>query len=1399
MTNDQLIQRVQDNLPEDLSLEEIELLRERVGQSPELRGVLADHLYWEQFLNTGLARETLSADQVVARLRAQRLAARTRRWRLFGWPMLVLAAVAAVVLSVRAWNGSQKAADELAQLPAGQPAASEAKTPADKNSPAGAAATMPAEAAAPEPAIDPLAQFSTDKPRPFRETCFQPLLPLETEADLNRLKALWHPTHGSTALARGKQNAAGVTLSGTFELRAPWPPGQVLRLTPLDLDRLEFHIASGPNLASLRFIERPAPVWAAYCSRAAGPRGTHEPELLAATDGDRYRRTAGGPIELRYQDGLLVLSRGDVLLLAAPLAGKPDRISLDVPSRAMLGNLAFAPGEPFPLAAQDKPAAGQTPEPKSRPQPAAALFKGELPAGMTQMAAADGVCELVAKDNAKPGWVALDVDQPGTRELIFHVESASSGTGLVLLDADGRARDGIGFTSIRRTQQLVVGYARPTDRVTEAREHQKGFMPLVSAPLWIRILAGPSLKCWTSADGRHWATALGGRSSDGRWQRIGLYCAAGKGQRSIRLRNVAMHGLPTLAALADKHGGRAFESAPDVAAWLSAALGAKPGELERADWLQSCAARTLSAGCRRELARGLIAALLGQVPTMPGAFDKQCDLIDELAVLCDGNDPMATRQVVEAYVTLARRPADEKPWQPYSRIRRRLAESPPLYPANTASLVEPLVRAEILELVYHDAWDELDRLCKQVDFFDSSSLRKKTADRQQAAQLADWAAALVRRNRPTKGESGGAIPAAWRHPLIEQLGKEGFNILAELDAALAGSSYKDACQLISSVTPREAIGLLPNSSDPALLVSLPGAVALAMRDHPPLREAMQAEFAPLGQLRLRQATAADDVDGVEAVTIQFYGTTAARQAHVWLGDRALAAGDFSEAEAHYRSAADEARVAADEPAGSADASIAARLRLAGAMQGHDVGRPIEAAVQLGDELIQPGAFEKMIGEMLARSAADRSRDEGSGSSWRLLAAEGVEPAGYRARRASRLNVSSAKQSAVADGVPWDPVACETTLTLTAKAAIVSNPAEIAAYDRTSGQSLWKISGGSPPQRGSTWPPVAMRPVALGSAVLVRRWQSGNSQLVCVENGKIAWQTPPSVRVASDPLVLGDRVLAVTAAALPQEMLELSLTAYDPQSGQQLAQHPLAQFRDLWQHEMPCELALAGDTVLVSGGGCTLGCTRDGEAKWLRRETWVGGVVDQRTWPRHYGPPLVREQFACLAQPGVPAVSCVETSNGRLAWQRPMGDLLRLVAVLPGELLVQTARGFEALSLKDGSTVWQHAAPQALDGWLASEQSGFVYARRESLGKKESQVRLVWLDIKTGSQRASTTLGDWPSEQAMLGPLAAEGSHIWAVAGSKGRESARELLELIPAGPAADESDDAWRDRWLASP
>ena len=64
--------------------------------------------------------------------------------------------------------------------------------------------------------------------------------------------------------------------------------------------------------------------------------------------------------------------------------------------------------------------------------------------------------------------------------------------------------------------------------------------------------------------------------------------------------------------------------------------------------------------------------------------------------------------------------------------------------------------------------------------------------------LLDWAQALVAEHLKTGTPAGRSLPPAAGHPLVERWSKEDYNIAAEFQAALAGHSYREACQIISS-------------------------------------------------------------------------------------------------------------------------------------------------------------------------------------------------------------------------------------------------------------------------------------------------------------------------------------------------------------------------------------------------------------------------------------------------------------------------------------------------------------------------------------------------------------------------------------------------------------------------
>src|SRR5204862_1570421 len=124
----------------------------------------------------------------------------------------------------------------------------------------------------------------------------------------------------------------------------------------------------------------------------------------------------------------------------------------------------------------------------------------------------------------------------------------------------------------------------------------------------------------------------------------------------------------------------------------------------------------------------------------------------------------------------------------------------------------------------------------------------------------------------------------------------------------------------------------PDSRDARLLVSFPQAVSGSMRDYPALRRTMVEQYAKLGRLRVQQSIAESNMVNVRAATVQFFGTEAAAEAHLWLGDRALALGDFGRALGEFDAGARSAVPGQME-------SLAARMRLAGALLGREQSTP----------------------------------------------------------------------------------------------------------------------------------------------------------------------------------------------------------------------------------------------------------------------------------------------------------------------------------------------------------------------------------------------------------------------------------------------------------------------------
>ena len=161
---------------------------------------------------------------------------------------------------------------------------------------------------------------------------------------------------------------------------------------------------------------------------------------------------------------------------------------------------------------------------------------------------------------------------------------------------------------------------------------------------------------------------------------------------------------------------------------------------------------------------------------------------------------------------------------------------------------------------------------------------------------------------------------------------------------------------------------MPDPRDPQLSISLDTAFGAALHHDATLREMMTRQFGPAGMLEVRRAMDQSDADSVLAAAARYRGTEAAAEACLWLGDRAVGGGEFNRARVWYRQAAQNGNAALAK-------RVAPRDRLAAAMLGQDVGKPVTEPVQFGEVNMPAGEFESLVADMRKTHAADGQSDQ----------------------------------------------------------------------------------------------------------------------------------------------------------------------------------------------------------------------------------------------------------------------------------------------------------------------------------------------------------------------------------------------------------------------------------------
>ncbi len=1222
------------------------------------------------------------------------------------------------------------------------------------------------------------AAFDGDDEAPvFSAVCFDDFDPRIERPQHDDLKKWFSQVPGQRFHLHETRTEVGPSASvdGVMRLQMPWREDVALRLSLTRHDRLAIHFFKGSDGVTLMYYAQSRDMWAAYVTTRRPGQPKPETYALAATDETRALRTnirQGGTIELRCRDDEVILSRGDIVLLRAPFHGLPEDVYLD--GKVTFHGIAAVRTRDFPAKPEPRPIDFET------DRPAEFEWTEHLSEKAQTEKLEDGAVILSSNAAEQSSWIATPMPKVGIHEIVLQIDEATPGTGVYLGRKNGQPKEIVRFARDRRTGRLCVILREDELHEHDFRPVNEHIAPIASEPVWIRLLlASGSLRWWISADGVNWALPdLPLAYRTGGISHIGLHCVSKKDDCRIRLRRLELHSLPEFSALADAalvEQAPAIIDAANVGVWLAKATEAQPDDVALDDWRRACAVRVLSVGGPRVLDMQLVDLLLDDAADRKLPLDRQRALLDEAALLLDLRDDHGRlTNLVRRYHELGIVAMTQANRRPFSWIRPALMSVPMATPYDIKVADEENIQIELMQLCHNGRWREALDLCKELRFMHI-----------QRVSLAPWAEATALRNLPRDvGEYRVAQRKDdWQHPLIDDISKDAYNALAELQAILDSDAPEDAARIVMNLDAEMLYGTAPHTADRNLLVSLPTAVRLLLNDHPDLGLTINDKFAQAARLRVRQAILEDNAAVIELATSQFAGSETAAEAHCWLGDRALSNGWFAQALSQYRQAADSCGIAMRR-------ELLARQMLAAALMGSQLDESKPDEVSLGQLQLTGAEFESLIAEQLKRAQPNASADPTVNGAKEELPA----PTGLQVHNRSRLDGPVGKDPQV-DAIPnaarydIDWAGRQLAVTVDRDLMFVSNRFQLAAYDLNNGQRKWRSQAPSDkPLRSQDWGLTKMRPLVIGDSVLVRMLYDEGPILVATDrnNGQAIWraQMPGKLHVISDPVVVQGQLAALTLARNELRESLLGLAIIDRHSGRLLRRYDLVRLSEAWWRRRCCEITPLDDGVIAVLSGVTLCCDLVGNTRWIRRHVVLPPSEEPGWVTQHFQRSLVAADGLFVAQPGVRAVERLDPRTGRLAWSTLLPNVRGILGTSDGRLIVHVDDGLMALDCNTGQELWEHPAEHLLEAVLCDDQK-ILYAHRERPEDNQNvrRPRLTWLDSATGEPTASTALQALDLEDPRLGPMIVHKGNLWTFYGRGRQDATRDVVQLTPEGEA----------------
>ncbi|PHS00920.1 MAG: hypothetical protein COA78_23375 [Blastopirellula sp.] len=1422
MTDEELIKLVQNKTPADLTFDEISLLRLRLIESAELRSVLLDQPEMEQYLHEALGRAGFTADDILAKSDGNHRSNSRLLYPVIGVLFCLVMISVVGVLVVRPWwekqnqtaknvpkvehsedeensnedqnqteipvkpepeNSSDPGNTETQNLPDPQPAKSAVEIAEPQKLPTG-----------------PWDQQLAKLPVPFAEAWRQDFDLMQSMPDKEFLDTWFKPDPKSRNRSTTKriQNITTYGFSGNFELLAPLPENVAMRLSLWDQDRLALHFFHKDQGVSVYHYRGEYDPWFAYVTTRKNNGTTPDSFRVSSNDSYAARRSnlRYTPTLLIYYDAAtqeLVIYQGDVELIRAPLPGPPQQIFFE--GSTFLRGLELVPLKELPPATPDFEIVQPIPSPAELPWDKHLAEDAEL------VRHEDGSVAITTEKGTKGSWVAAPIPGDGIRMVDFHLQQIERGAsvflGIAADTSDLGSPDsktlgpdiGITFSFNRSTDQLYARWSNPYDKGgdTTRRIEQYNSMA-INGDAWVRIMTGMGQnRAWISVDGKNWALIPSGSYGHNRpFTHMGMSIVSTDSrralqQKTVRLKEIVVRKVTLLNQLVSDE---LYHQSPIIdeinyPLWFSQVLASKPEEVDLDDWMIACCLKAYVAGKNDQ-------RIIQQLGLL--AINKQDNLEDRLAILDEiafvsrswpggQSEKQMVQWIVEQHENLLGKYFSDGRTFDLLALRSTLFSLPLDNRDALRFLSQELITNEILRLMHQREWEQVKKYCDEFRFF--SGLDPSRLERE--LPLLIWGHALaVRESSQQSSSSWYGKQNYWRSPLLEELSKEAYNISADLSAALESNAYQDACKIITGVNLYGINGLAPSTQDQDLLFSLPAAITLEMRQDPELRAAMNREFSDVAMLRVQAAMHEGNTEAVKLVGLQFYGTEAASEANLWLGDRAMAIGQTPRAMAYYQQAA-------NNSLRTSNPQLDARMQLVSKMLGETPSIENLSDFQLGETEISQSEITSILKEPIS-SQPGSQRFAQSNRSIRSQSLE-FKPSGLAEGTSVALNFdmgdspNSVPSEIKKHATNW--VGQQLGTAVFDNTLLINNRFQVSAVDLKTSKIIWNSSRqNSDRGKTHTWQLQAMTPVVAGEQIFTRMLHRNGPHLYClsVVDGTTIWhaQSATSGIVICDPIPIQGELLALTAYADEQKFWNIRLTRFDPETGDVVQHHQLIRLRPEWSNHHFCTASVVNDMIIAQFGGAILACDLSGSMRWVRKQTYTPANISEHWAAQHIEPPVVVGSKVIVLQPGVSSLDCVEIDTGELAWSQYLPEAERIVSADQKSLIVRNSDSYQALHVETGELQWELKTPFDVE-WEIEEKNHVLVAStpRSLVPNKVKTLSLHWIEKQNGQIVSATTLDQFSDAMPQAGPLLLHDQNLWMFYSEGERGQNHQLLKLQP--------------------